>query len=1109
MADDSNMGQSPVPGGRLGRYTLESPLGVGGMAAVYRARDDNGTRVAVKVLHPESIKPDEIKRFEREFEALSRMNHPNIVRVYEAGMAEGYPWIAIEFVDGTDLGTIIETWKIKPPTNHFELVERYLRKMCLALQYIHEQGLVHRDIKPTNILIRSDGEAKVADFGGVKDPEATGTQLTIAGQLIGTVAFMAPEQITGEPIDRRTDLYSLGALLYIMLTFRRSIEADSVAGFLARHLTEVPKAPSDFNPNIPRRLEQICQRLLMKDPAQRFQSARQVLQLLDSHEEATRIPLRGRNREMAEWNEQLRILNDGAGGSVALVGQEGSGRSFLLHAMLEQARSQGFNVAFSPGNNLNPVTEMLRDMGEQVNEVPIKKHLRWLAERIRGQAWVLGIDDLHKVQPKMVDAYSRLLRKLVANEGESILLLYSCRNKSRFLEPLMSGTESGLPSEIIQLPPLTRKSVTMLIRDRGLSGAESTILGRRLHSELNGLPAPICQQLAALIDAEWLRRNGEQVIALKSADDLKQKPLPIPLSIRKKLTGRLSLLSPEEIATAEVMAVLERPASMGLLGRALERPNEIHFILEKMVHAGIIRARKEEENVRFSFAHPCTASVIIDGLALDARRSIHHAIARALGKKRRNPDASHEVAKHLHHAGQHADAFRAYIQAAKGMSRLHRHLDVIRICTAAKDTLKDAATDIDPPKFQELSRWMYMLTGEAYLARARWTDALAPLQEAVQMARLLGDRDSIARCLVSLGRTHYRLGRFDHASPLLDEALKMGQPDAVGRAGAVRALGDILVRRGKFEEAEHLWDEALECAKDGKHRDSEARARRGLAHVKVFQQKFTEASTLLDQAEDLLNPDGNPRVRAGVISRSVELDLAAARYGSALYRGESLIELVQNRELEDRFAESFALNADALRLAGCIEDCEKNLETSLRFAGIQSMKSQWMAMLRNARILCDLERYEEVEHALPKPEDLRNNSLDDPSAQLAALRARAMAKKNPKMAIDLCSWVMMRPEPLLLIRQAHICTDVCLAFGRAGDIPAARRAAKKGLKALQGPEFDGLRLELLIAFQRVSPDPRILDAIGQVAKRIAVSLPSSIQQKLIRRPVINSCFDAK
>ena len=292
MANDSNMdpGQSPVPGGKLGRYTLESPLGVGGMAAVYRARDDNGTRVAVKVLHPESIKPDEIKRFEREFEALSRMNHPNIVRVYEAGMAEGYPWIAIEFVDGTDLGTIIETWKIKPPANHFELVERYLRQMCLALQYIHEQGLVHRDIKPTNILIRSDGEAKVADFGGVKDPEATGTQLTIAGQLIGTVAFMAPEQITGEPIDRRTDLYSLGALLYIMLTFRRSIEADSVAGFLARHLTEVPKAPSDFNPNIPRRLEQICQRLLMKDPAQRFQSARQVLQLLDSSEETTRIP---------------------------------------------------------------------------------------------------------------------------------------------------------------------------------------------------------------------------------------------------------------------------------------------------------------------------------------------------------------------------------------------------------------------------------------------------------------------------------------------------------------------------------------------------------------------------------------------------------------------------------------------------------------------------------------------------------------------------------------------------------------------------------------------------------------------------------------------------
>ena len=183
-----------------------------------------------------------------------------------------------------------------------------------GLTYLHSKQIYHGDIYPNNIYLNPNQTYSIQDHCFLSDHQ---TALKRVYQQQG-FAYMAPEQITGEPIDRRTDLYSLGALLYIMLTFRRSIEADSVAGFLARHLTEVPKAPSDFNPHIPRRLEQICQRLLMKDPAQRFQSARQVLQLLDSNEETTRIPLRGRNREMAEWNEQLRLLKDGAGGSVAL-----------------------------------------------------------------------------------------------------------------------------------------------------------------------------------------------------------------------------------------------------------------------------------------------------------------------------------------------------------------------------------------------------------------------------------------------------------------------------------------------------------------------------------------------------------------------------------------------------------------------------------------------------------------------------------------------------------------------------------------------------------------------------------------------------------------------
>ena len=225
-------------------------------------------------------------------------------------------------------------------------------------------------------------------------------------------------------------------------------------------------------------------------------------------------------------------------------------------------------------------------------------------------------------------------------------------------------------------------------------------------------------------------------------------------------------LSPDEAATAEVLAVLDRPAGHGVLGRALERPNEIGFILEKMVQVGIIRARSENEQVLFHFAHPCTSSVIVDGLDIDHRRSIHHAIAGALGKRRRNPDATKEVAEHLRNAGQIA-AFAAYIQSAKGMIRQNRYSEVIQLCTAVE------ASDERRPYSPMNSTWIRVGGCTCYSVKrgSLAGNGMRPSPSKMRhKRRSIGDKGNVARCLVSLGRSHYRLGRFDHASPLLEEA---------------------------------------------------------------------------------------------------------------------------------------------------------------------------------------------------------------------------------------------------------------------------------------------------------------------------------------------------
>lgn len=260
------LGRHPAPGDRIGAYVIQRLLGAGGMASVYLAVESSGdddeatapsdTRVALKVLNPARVAPEEVKRFTREYRALARMDHTNVVHVYEAGVHQGYPWIAMEFVDGTDLETEIERWRASPPVDRWERVEKILRGLCHGLQYIHDLGMIHRDLKPSNILLTSSGEPKVSDFGVVKGGGNThSTQLTMAGRLVGTVAYMAPELITSEIVDRRVDLYGLGAILYVMLTMRRPIEAESVAGYLARHLTEIPKPPAEVDPTVPPRLE--------------------------------------------------------------------------------------------------------------------------------------------------------------------------------------------------------------------------------------------------------------------------------------------------------------------------------------------------------------------------------------------------------------------------------------------------------------------------------------------------------------------------------------------------------------------------------------------------------------------------------------------------------------------------------------------------------------------------------------------------------------------------------------------------------------------------------------------------------------------------------------
>src|SRR5439155_2992525 len=256
-----------------GRYELEGELGSGGMATVYLGRDNVlGRTVAVKVLAPNYARDQAfVARFRREAQAAARMNHPGVVNVFDTGSDDGTHFIVMEYVQGRTLADVLKTDGRLMPDRAAEIGEA----VAGALTFAHAQGIVHRDIKPANIMITTGGQVKVMDFGIARAITA-GDTLTQTATVLGTATYLSPEQAQGEPVDARSDLYSLGVVLYEMLTGQPPFAGDSAVSVAYKHVREDPTLPSRLNPEVPSGLEAVTMKCLAKNPDNRYQSADEV-----------------------------------------------------------------------------------------------------------------------------------------------------------------------------------------------------------------------------------------------------------------------------------------------------------------------------------------------------------------------------------------------------------------------------------------------------------------------------------------------------------------------------------------------------------------------------------------------------------------------------------------------------------------------------------------------------------------------------------------------------------------------------------------------------------------------------------------------------------------
>jgi tetratricopeptide (TPR) repeat protein len=397
------------------RYRLDAKLGEGGMGVVFKAHDNLLDRpVAIKTLTPALFGEEGARRLVREAQSAARLNHPNVVSIYDAVEEGGQFAIVMELVEGQTLRELLPV----PVRRLVEITVQVLQ----GLEYAHAQGIVHRDIKPENIVVTAEGTAKLMDFGLARSEGRS--RLTQTGMVVGTVAYLAPEQALGGQVDGRSDLYALGAVLYEAVAGRPPFESEDPISVITQHINVPPVAPHWHNPAVPEALERIILKLLAKDPVRRYQSAQEAADALAAARTGVarksealsagrivgavdaaagaqeklagpelvqrlgRSPLVGRDAELSLLKELIDRTITGQGGVVLLAGPLGVGKTRLIEEAVTYARLRGVTVvsgsAYESAPPYEPFARALHDLARGIDSDTLSSRLGEFAPELVG-----------------------------------------------------------------------------------------------------------------------------------------------------------------------------------------------------------------------------------------------------------------------------------------------------------------------------------------------------------------------------------------------------------------------------------------------------------------------------------------------------------------------------------------------------------------------------------------------------------------------------------------------------------------------------------------------------------------------------------------------------
>jgi len=927
------------PGDRIDVYRYDRPIGKGGMAEVLLAYDPNEQPVALKVLKASRFRTGR-RRFRREFRALAKLRHPNVIQVDAFGDIFGHPYFAMEYVEGTDLHNCIRGFRKKSLAQRWERTEQILIDLAQGLQYIHSKGLVHRDLKPSNVLIDKHGRCKITDFGIVKDLEPEDENVT----LVGTWAYTSPEQISGQALDHRSDLYSLGIILYAMLTGRRPFAAENMAGYLKLHRDQQPKSPSSFIPEIPERFEDICLRLLQKSPQDRFQSAQEILEALGYFNEDPiapdetpwELPFGGHLELRNDLENTLYSLHESKGRIIQIFGEDGLGKSRLISDLQKMTKEKDIpSLLFEVNPTLDPFQaplQIARHLSKESGNVEIIQTITALEQSsheseadlkyqlfehicsvlhrlLKERPQVFLIDDIQYASSIFFELIRYLNQILIETENLPLLFIFGCESIQ------------DLPSQNIELKRLGVGEIEQILEQLCGKSIGLSILAAKLHRETEGLPLFLVEFIQNMIRKGQILKGKRFRFSTPPAK-IAEVSFDIPPGIRHISREQFKTLSDKERPIIELLAVARHELDIDIILDSLEQDEEETLdLLDQLVHKQIITVRSIGQDPTYSLQRKKFGTVIYEDLDKEIRIQHHKTIASLLEVQGHlGVSSALQIGEHYRLAQEAGKAYQFLGTATLRLWERGLAVECIELNKKSAPLLREAKINLSHDDFLHTRLKFLSVQAQISKNKGEWHESTKTYRSMLRYAKEIHDWSYISQAEMGLGLMALNLNQLDigerRFQQVLNEAeVRKDTPvmltcfhyicalawqksdlqkcEAVARLGLAQTKpGDLSTARaqillslsavqaanGRLQEAEENMSEAALIFSRLMRKEQNATVLCNLAELQIWQGKFSQA---MQKTEKALSLSRNTMFRSG--EAHAHLSLAMAFYSLRLF----------------------------------------------------------------------------------------------------------------------------------------------------------------------------------------------------------------------------------